>query len=44
VTQSEEERQVLKNFSFMTLRPLVVVLNVNESDLGKPLALVLDQA
>jgi GTP-binding protein YchF len=36
VTQFEEDRQTLKSFSFLTHRPLVVVINVDETDLGKP--------
>jgi len=36
VTQNDEERQVLRSFAFLTQRPLVVVMNVNESDVNKP--------
>lgn len=36
VTQSDEEKQMLKTYAFLTQRPLAVVVNVNEGDLKKP--------
>ena len=42
--QVEEERQMVRNFAFLTQRPLVVALNVNETDLDKPPSLQCDDA
>ncbi len=39
VGQNEEERAMLRSYSFLTQRPLVVVVNVNEGDIGKPVPL-----
>jgi GTP-binding protein YchF len=34
---SEAEQQMLSNYSFLTLKPLLVVLNVGEDEVAKPL-------
>ncbi|MBN1344019.1 MAG: redox-regulated ATPase YchF [Phycisphaerae bacterium] len=42
--RSEEERNAVKSYAFLTLKPLIVAVNVAESDVGKPLALQCDDA
>jgi len=41
---SDEERQMVRNFAFLTQRPLVLVVNVSEADLGQPPSLQCDDA
>ena len=40
----KEEAKTVKSFAFLTQRPVVVVLNVNESDIGSPPSLDVDES
>lgn len=44
VIKNDEERALVSSYAFLTQKPLVVVLNVSESDLGKPVSLPCEES
>lgn len=44
VIQSEEEEKLIRSFGFLTLKPILVVVNVDEDAIGKSPALSSEQA
>ncbi len=44
VALSDEERKALRGFQFLTLKPILLVLNIGESDLGREADLVAEYA
>ena len=41
---NDDERAMVKSFAFLTQRPLVLVVNVDESEVGKPASLACEDA
>ena len=44
VAQNDDDRKLLSSFAFLSLKPVVVVVNVDESAAGAPLDLAFEQA